>query len=518
MDLDKMMGVLENWRINEVTSIASSHQLIAFYLSVLTEEKFRCYALTGFIATQSSLTGHIHIREDVFALEWALRSLNLPDPEFILIDELRGKYKDDIASKANQILADLLKYYQVRDLAICANRGGYLVDAPQHDTLIFKDDPNWDGTSDMKSRLIGDKISAERNKLNNVVSLTDLTLNKTSAYDDFPHNIQSPTYAASDFWALWDRLFEICKNRIMEDCSIRNYGTYAATSKTNELCILVTKKKLVDDIFNDTGIERSTISTFLEWLSFNSKTPRKFTLFHCPLVEVNEKFFLILPHVITMSHVPTIFLRLLAHHDKQLYDAYSTDMEKTTLQRLKNHLRNPECKVMTNVKVDTSSGRMELDIVEYDKNEAVLSVGQAKLTIRADSVAEVDYSNSILSKGLDQLKKNKASFESDHDAIPAVCSKLGIDRKDISHIRYYLLPTRFTGSDYLSIPDWVMCLPIEFCLQPKFQGKSLAFIVDSYCTLWNSIDEENMFSKHECTFEIGGFKITYPGFKMNKTE
>ena len=102
MDLDETMKFLENWRIKEVTSIASSHQLIAFYLSVLTEEKFRCYALTGFLATQSSFTGHIHIREDVFALEWALRSLSLPDPDFIFINKLRRKYKDEIAqSKPN---------------------------------------------------------------------------------------------------------------------------------------------------------------------------------------------------------------------------------------------------------------------------------------------------------------------------------------------------------------------------------------------------------------------------------
>ncbi len=107
MDLDKMMELLENWRIDEVTSIASSHQLIAFHLSVLTEEKFRCYALTGFLAKQSGFTGHMHIRYDVFALEWALRCLNLPDHEFILIDKLRRTSKDEIPSKANQILGEL---------------------------------------------------------------------------------------------------------------------------------------------------------------------------------------------------------------------------------------------------------------------------------------------------------------------------------------------------------------------------------------------------------------------------
>ena len=280
MDLGKIMELLENWRNNEVTSIASSHQLIAFYLSVLTEEKFRCYALTGFIATQSSFTGHVHIREDVFALEWALRSLNLPDPEFILIDKLRRKYKDEIAKKANQTLAALANYSQIRDLIICANRGGYLVEAPQHNTLLFKDDPNWTGTSDIKSRLIGDRISAERDVVSDVKSPAELSLDKTSAYDDFPHNIKSSTYSASDFWSLWKWLWELCKERIVEDTSIRNYGTYAATSKTKELCILVTRKRLVDDIFNAVGIDRGIIRTFLEWLSFNSKTPRKFTLFH----------------------------------------------------------------------------------------------------------------------------------------------------------------------------------------------------------------------------------------------
>lgn len=517
MDLNKTMGYLENWRINEVTSIASSQQLIAFYLSVLTEEKFRCYALTGFIINQSSLTGHIHIREDVFALEWALRSLNLPDPEFILIDKLRKKYKEHLASKTIKKLEKLKKYTKVRDLVICANRGGYLVEAPENNSLLFKDAPNWTGTLDMKSRLIGDRISVERNNICSAESPEEITLEKTSVYDDFPHNIQSSTYTSSDFWSLWSWLWKMCKEHIMEDISIRNYGSYTATSKTNELGILITKKRLVNDIYRAVEIDQSTIHKFIEWLSFNSKTPRKFSLFHCPLIEINDKFFLILPNVIMLSHVPTIFLRLLAHHDKQLYDSYAKDIEKETLQRLKQHLDNNECRIMINVKVDTSNGPMELDFIEYN-NKATISIGQAKLTIRADTVAEVDHTNDVISKGLAQLKQNKASFESDQEVIMAVCSKLCIEWKHTLNIKYYLLPTRFTGSDYLSIPDWVMCLPLEFCFQSKFKGKSFGFIAEEYSKLWDSIDEEKIYSKSEYTFEIGGIKITYPGFQMNNAK
>lgn len=137
MDIDKTMKLLENWRIKEVTSIASSHQLIAFYLSVLTEEKFRCYALTGFLATQSSFTGHVHIREDVFALEWALRSLRLPDLELIRIDKLRRKYKDEVANKANRTLAALANYSQIRDLIICVQTEEDIWLKPQKTTHCF---------------------------------------------------------------------------------------------------------------------------------------------------------------------------------------------------------------------------------------------------------------------------------------------------------------------------------------------------------------------------------------------
>jgi len=512
------MECLENDRREAVTSITASHQLAAFYLSVLTEEKFRCYGMSGFLFTQSSFAGHIQLRDDVFALEWALRSLKLPDSECILIDKLRKKYRDEIACAASTVLDDALKYGHVRDLVICANRGGYIVEFPESNTIIFKDNPSWPGTSDIKSRLIGDRISAERNTQCNINSIDNLTLDKTSAYDDFPHDIQGEIYSGSDFWALWNCLFEMCKDRMVEDSAIRNNGTYAATSKTNELCILITKKRLLAHIHSTTGIEHDTIKIFLLWLSFNSETERKFTLFHCPLIEINDKFYLILPNVIMLSHVPTIFLRLLAHHDKQVYDTYSTDMEKLTLRRLKDHLGDAGRILKTNVQIDASSEPMEIDFVEFDQSNSILTICQAKLTIRADSVAEVDHSNRVLSQGVDQLRKNKETFGSDQNALIELCSKLGINCEDISQIQYFLLPTRFTGSDYLDIPEWVTCLPVEFCLQSKYIGKSLNSIVNAYRALWDSIDEEQTFSKDECTFDIGDFKITFPGFSMAKEE
>ena len=514
MDLKQMMNCLENDLKKAVASITASHQLAAFCLSVLTEEKFRCYGMSGSLFTQSSFTGHIQLRDYIFALEWALRCLKLPDSEFILIDKLRKNYRDKIASTAITVLNDALKYAHVRDLVICTNRGGYIVEFPENNTIVFRDNPSWPGTSDMKSRLIGDRISAERDTLCNVKSIDDLTLDKTSAYNDFPHNIRGEIYIGSDFWALWNCLFEMCKTRMVKDSAIRDYGAYAATSKTNELCILITKKRLLDHIYSTTGIKHDTIQTFLSWLSFNSETERKFSLFHCPLIEINEKFHLILPNVIMLSHVPTIFLRLLAHHDKQVYDAYSTDMEKSTLRHLKDHLEGAGRILKTNVKIDASNKPTEIDFVEFDRNNSILTICQAKFTIRADSVAEVNHSNSILSQGVDQLKKNKETFDSDQSALMNLCSKLGISNTDILQTQYFLLPIRFTGSDYLDIPEWITCLPVEFCLRPKYMGKSLDSIVNDYRSLWDSIT----FSKNESTFDIGSFKITFPGFSMPKQE
>lgn len=61
------MEKVESWRISTVRSISEDHQGIAFHIGALTEEKFRVYALKGFLRDQESLTGHIQLREDIFA-------------------------------------------------------------------------------------------------------------------------------------------------------------------------------------------------------------------------------------------------------------------------------------------------------------------------------------------------------------------------------------------------------------------------------------------------------------------
>ena len=513
-ELNRLMERLEQWRVHQALRVSTSAQIAAFHLTALTEEKSRVYGMNGFLLRQSSLAAHVQMRDDIFALEWALRGLTLPDPELMLIERLRDSWRESVAETAVDVLKNIASYCVVRDLVICAKRGGYLVHTPSDSEFHFTDPPSWTGTNDVKSRLIAERISLDRNPLSGSVSPADFSLDDTSMREDFPQDIQCTSYSGSDFWALWKHIHGLCVDRILEDCRIRNYGTFAATSETKELGILVTKRKLIDEVVRATGVEKATVSTFLDWLTFNFQTPRKFSLFHCPLVEVNEKFVLIAPHTVLMAHSPTIFLRQLAHHDKAVYDACSSEMEKRSLRHLKAHIEGDDRVVHTGVKLRTTDGEMELDVVEYDKSRSILSIGEAKFSVRPDSASEVDHENDVLAEGVEQLKRNRGVLLGKGDALESLLVRVGAASDQAVEVMYFLLPTRFTGSDFLDIPTWTMVLPIEFCLRPQCKGQALRSIWADYRKLWESSDEEVRSARSEEEFEIAGFKIIYPAFKV----
>ena len=512
--LDALMAKIESWRVATISSICTNHQVAAFHIAVLTEEKFRVYALTGFLLNQGSLKAHIRAREDIFATEWALRSLQLPDHSYADIRVLRNSWNNKMAEKCDRVLKDIQNYPHIRDLVICAKRGGYIIETPDDHTFVFKDTPDWTGIRDFKSRLISDQISTERNKIRaSDVSASEI-LRATSLYDDFPRSLQTSYYSGDDFWRLWEWLFRFSISVISESCRARNHGSYVATSDTKELTILITKKKLADQLLRDAGLSKSSINIFLKWLTFNSQTPKKFSLFHCPLVEINDKFLMILPHTVLMAHTPTIFLRLLAHYDKTALDSASFKLERQTLNRLKTHLEDNGRITKTNIKLDIPTGKAELDVVEYDEFNSTLCIGQAKLTVRADSVSEVDHTNKVLKEGMAQLERNKSIMCENPANIGMLLNKIGASPRENVNIEYFLLPTCFTGSDFLQTPSWVNILPVEFCLQPQYKGHSIRSIWTQYMTLWGSFDEKVVSSKSQFEFELAGLKIRYPGLAI----
>lgn len=508
------MQKIEEWRIKQVSRICRSHQITAFHLAALTEEKFRVYGMGGFFLDVSQFKMHLQMRSDIFALEWALRSLTLPERAFMLIEELRKSWNKTVADETQKALELFADYYHVRDLVICAKRGGYTVETPAEKVFHFKDTPNWRGTDDIKSRLIAEMVSADRTTVTSNTDIETFTLDSTSWHEDFPHDVKSSSYSSSDFWSLWEHIWQMSRDALIESATIHNYGTYAATSKTQDLCIIMTKKKLTDGIVEAKGVPRETVSIFLRWMTFNSQTQRKFSLFHCPLVEINEKFVLIAPHVFLMGHIPTIFLRQLAHHDKTVYDACSSSLEKQSLERLKNHIEGDNRIIQIGVKLHTPKGEMELDVVEYDKSHLTLSIAQAKLTIRPDTVSEVDHTNDVLAEGIEQLRQNKMFFCEGQANLGELFIKLGINIDDSLTVKYFLMPTRFAGSDFLDIPSWIATLPIEFCLRPQCRGRSLCSIWEDYKELWDSLDCTVESSHAEREFEIAGFRIVYPGFSV----
>jgi len=507
--LGKVMEKVESWRLHNGKCISSDPQITAFHLACLLEEKFRVYALRGYLANGIGLRTHALLREDIFALEWSLRSLTLPSNEYFEIRKLRNNWSDEIASKCQKFLSDISNYYHIRDLVICAKRGGYIVETPKPDMIVFKNTKQWIGERDFKSRIIGQHIAEDHRLDISKLNKSDLNLSQIHLYDDFPHGLITPFFSSSDFWEVWNYIFVLCANSILESCKIHETGEVCMTSDTKELTILVTKKKLVEQIHQNTKIPTDAVKAILNWIIFNSSTKKKFTLFHCPVIEINKNFVLIAPHAVMMAHVPTTFLRLLAHYDKNSLNQASSTLEKGTLNRLKKHIEGKDIIVRTGLKIGKKT---EIDIVEYNEYDSTLCIGQAKLIIRPDSVSEVDSANKTLEQGIKQLKKNKELLEDSVESIDLLFEKLGVERKADIELKYFLLPTSFTGSDFLLIPDWVKTMPVEFCLRPQCKGKSLCSIWADYKKLWDSLDNKVESSQIENEFELAGFKIVWPGF------
>jgi len=390
------------------------------------------------------------------------------------------------------------------------------VESPKSNCIVFTDVPEWKGHRDIKSRIIADQVSRARNIHLKPNSLEKFSLRQTSLFKDFPHEITTPSFSGSDYWDVWEYLFQISIDAIDESAKIHNIGKAFATSETKNLAILVPNKRLVKDICRNTQVPKEGVTKILEWMLFNSQTPRKFALFHCPLIEINEKFVMIIPHAILLAYPPATFPRLLAHYDKNVFDSEAKKFEKKMLRRLKAHLEDNGRTIVTEMKLEAGPKQEELDLVEYDKCESSLCIVQAKFTIRADSVAEVDHVNETLAEGVEQLTQTKELLETKKESFEEVLAKLRLPDRSITKLDYFLMPTCFTGSDFLSIPSWIKTLPAEFCLSPDYWGMALRSIWAAYENIWNSLNDEVESSRTESEFELAGFKIRYPGFTLQE--
>ena len=121
--LSEIMSKAEKWRESLFDKFSTKEQILAFHLYCLTEEKIRY--LSVFRPNDQVDFKHASIREAVFALEWALRSLNLPDSPSITDDELRKEWNPNYMKELTDILEDISNFYNLRDLIITAKNDGY---------------------------------------------------------------------------------------------------------------------------------------------------------------------------------------------------------------------------------------------------------------------------------------------------------------------------------------------------------------------------------------------------------
>jgi hypothetical protein len=337
-------------------------------------------------------------------------------------------------------------------------------------------------------------------------------LERTSLYDDFPLGVDATSFSSDNFWHIWTYIWECAKSSIARSKKLHKHKDAVRTGHTRELTILREKQSFEREISYATRIDRSSVRKVLEWLSFNMRTPRKFTLFHCPLIEINRRLVLIVPSSVIMARVSTTFLRLLAHHDKNSLDAASTRLEKRKLNQIKEHMEADGCVIRTNVEIEYNRKKGELDLIEYDHETNTPNIAQAKFMIPPDSVSEVDSANKILLEGVKQLQENRELL--DRKNLTDLIGTLGLPCDARVKVNYFLLPISFTGSDFLNLPNWIKVMPADFCLRPNAKSSSLGMLWNEYKELWDSLDEEVKLAKMEQDFELAGFRVVSPGFAV----
>ena len=96
-----------------------------------------------------------------------------------------------------------------------------------------------------------------------------------------------------------------------------------------------------------------------------------------------------------------------------------------------------------------------------------------------------------------------------------ISKKINIKTADVKNVKYYVIPTGFSGSDFLRIPDWIRIIPSNYCLSKKNKGKSLDKIWSEFHCLWKSLDEEIQNGiEDRFSFTVADMKIYAPGFEV----
>lgn len=496
--VEEIKNKIEKWRESAVEIHNIPSQYLAFKLSILAEEKIRVFALTSGIE-------HEDIRQTVFSLEWSLRSIqNLPSKTVTREIKIRNKYEDLYGSELINILKNFNLFCTLRDLIITTRKGGYTIEKTSDNSYKFIDIPNWIGYEDKKARYFSQYVD---DHISNTVRISE-NIDNSPLKRDFPSDIECGTFSSNDFWDVYAYLWKICYTSRKINYKINKYGV---TTKTNKLTILRNIDSLIRDISKEKKISNKKVRDVLNWLFFDKETNYKFTLFHCPLIKLNNNIVLISPISILNTHVPTIFMRLLAHRNKKALDSVSSQLEQLKINELISHMNTNTNLVKGSVKTKIKKKEVEIDLVEFDEAQSTLSLVQAKFFIRPDTVAEVYSSNETIEKAVKQLHRNKKLVENS-SLLKQICDLIGISKEKVKTINYILLPTNFVGSDYVIIDKWIQIVPMEFYLLPENKGKSIQQVSSRFRDIIVQIPDA-LVSVEE-SIEFAGMDISFPNLSV----
>ena len=418
--------------------------------------------------------------------------------------KIRNQYHDYDAGELIPILKKFNLYCALRDLIITSKKGGYIIEKTSDNSYNFIDVPNWIGNEDRKARYFSQYVD---NHISTYVQRHE-GIESSPLERDFPKEIDCGKFNSNDFWNvyvyLWEISYEYKKTHYKKNA-------HGVTTNTEKLTIIRNISSLNREISKAKKIPYEVVSHVTDWLIFDKETNYKFSLFHCPLVKINNNLVLLSPISILTTHVPTTFLRLLAHKNKKALDSFSSQLEKEKIGELISHMQSNATTVKPGLKTKVNKKVVEIDIVEFNKENHSLSLVQAKFFIRPDTVIEVYGANETIEKAVKQLQRNKDLVENTN-LLKQICDLMGISTQEIKTINYILLPTNFVGSDYVTIDKWINIIPMEFYLLPENKGKSISDVASSFKNIVATIPD--MQACTEVSFDFAGMSITCPTLSM----
>lgn len=446
-DIDRRIEAWKTSLLQELHSdpYCSVHLLCTSACERIAVEQQRCHS------PEDCTSIELLIRYYLFAIQFALYSLatiRFPIRSRTGVDDCEPD--DALARRAESVLQQLIYYVTARDCFITYMWGGYGLESVGTNRLVFVDTENWIGADD-RAHVSLDTIA----KIDAIASGRDNEFN-------LPHALSINGLGASAFARAW----QVLKGKLSHCWACG-------------LPLEIGRTALEVILSNEAHLSASEIEAFIRLTVFDiTGRQKRLTLFHCPLIPLDDSTFMILPPALFAANLNTVILRLGVLRSRDP-DSFAKAYVAHLLDKLAAHFRQPDVEPRLNVSYNDAVDSGDIDLVIYESSTNRLLLAQVKAFVQPDSVEEVVRTNEQLVDGFAQAERVRQWYLRD----PEAAIRTLIPGRPISGcpcVCHALIGNGSVGSDPIRAGKDIATADIRFLLTSSFRGTSCIDAILAY--------------------------------------